>query len=123
MNRPCSRSLRAGLPSYSAAMARCAGCEETISYGAYWRGIVTHAARVRPIVTCVGCGQENVQRVVSAGLHFVTIAGALFAIGALAHERAGGLRGVPLLVAAFLVVELAWWTFVAHLEKSSHDGG
>lgn len=101
-------------------MARCAGCEETISYWAHWKGIVKHASRIRPVVTCGECGQPNVQRVASTVLHAVTVVGTLVAIGALAHQH--GLRGLPLFVMAFLFVELSWWTFVAHLEKASQDG-
>jgi hypothetical protein len=100
-------------------MARCAGCEETIGYGAHLRSIVTNAARVRPIVTCGACGQDNVQRVLSTTLHFLTTVGALVAIGALAYDRATGLRAVPMLVALFFIVEIAWWHVAAHLEKAS----
>jgi len=105
---------------HSVPMARCAGCEETISYGDHWRGIISHPSRMRPVVTCVACGQPNVQRVASTVLHSITIVGTLVAIGALVHQH--GVRGVPLFVVGFLMVELAWWTFVAHLEKSQDDG-
>jgi hypothetical protein len=102
-------------------MARCAACDEAIPYGSYWSGLLRNAMRVRPIVMCGVCGQANVQVAMSSVLHLFTISASLVVTGVIAQERAGGMRGVLLLVAAFVGVEAAWWTFAAKLEKHDYD--
>ncbi len=76
---------------------------------------------VSPIVTCVACGQDNVQPRVGLFLHVLTVAGAVTTACVAAQRMPSAGRGAGFVIAVWLLVELAWWRFVADLAPHHDD--